>query len=402
MNSALEVNILKGLCPIIFVLILATCGCSSEIKKDTINITALQNQQENITADNSRGRIEKTPQEQQRERVKDISSNQKVPLLIIKDYIVEGHYLQKCWYWRGFWDIETNSISMEETPLIEPLEAMAGGYNHYHFAWDGSNQFILTHSISNKNLGVLNFASRSKDFSIDTYMVNTLPERDYAVSFRSKNQQSTYTTYVGELGLTILCRSETGNHWNLSFMDKDITPLLIAEQGVEEPGILLVYRDKNGRQNLSWLNVKGNERRWFSIETDIPSYLSSSQGELLVGTCIIGDKIYLSGFSGKIYSFVIENNKEDTNFIRSIQEKEISNIITSEWDKNPPSYLKYTKLGAYQDILLVYIYGADGNDRIFAFKDSKLLAKLVLNNDVVEHYLSVILPQQNYGSLFNN
>lgn len=393
---------MKRWCSIIFLLILATCGCGYEIKKDSINIKAPQNQQEKITADNSRGRTEKRLQEQPGERDKDISSNQKIPLLIKKDYVADGHYFQKCWYWRGFWDIETNSFFMEDRPIIEPLEAMAGGYNNYHFAWDGGSQLILTHSISNKNLGVLNFASRNEGFSIDTYMVNTLPESDYAVSFRGKNQQSTYTTYVGEHGLTILCRSRTGNHWNLSFVNKGITPLLITEQRVEEPGVLLVNRNENGRQNLSWLNVKGNDRRWFSIDTDIPAYLTSSSGELLVGAGLIGNRIYLSGFGGKIYSFDFENNRDNAKAIKSLIDEEISNIIASEWDNNPPSYSKYAKLGAYHDCLLVSINGSDGNDRMFAFKNGKLLARLILNKNVVEHYLGVILPQENYGSLFNN
>lgn len=354
--------------------VLAAFGCGPAVKNETTSITAPQNEQKSTPADNF-----------------------KIPLLLIKDFTVGGHYLQKCWYWRGFWDIETNSISLEDAPLIEPLEAMAGGYNNYHFAWDGGNQLILTHSISNKNAGILNFASGSVDFSIDTYMVNTLPGRDYAISFSSVNRQSTYTVYTGELDLTILCRSKTGNHWNLSFVGKHVTPLLITEQGVEEPGVLLANRDKNGGQNLSWLSVKGGERKWFSIGPDVPGFLCSSTGDFPVGACTIGGKVYLSGSGGKIYSFSFEN-RDRTTILRSVPEEGISNIITAEWAKNPPAYLKYAKLGAYHDILLVSINGADGNDRIFAFREKELLARLILNKDVVENYLGVILPMENYGA----
>lgn len=359
---------MKRLCLTIFLIMLAACGCGHEIKEDAI----------------------------------DIKAPQRIPLLIIKDYVADGNYLQKSWYWRGFWDIQSNSISLEERPLFEPQQAMAGGYNSYHFAWDGSDQLVLTHGISNKKLGVLKFAPVSEGFSIDTYMVNTLSDSDYAVSFRDKNQQSTYTAYAGETGLTVLCRSQTGNHWNLSVVGKDTTPLLLTDTGADEAGLLLVYRNSNGRQSLSWLNVKANDRRWSSIETDIPEYISPSSGELLVDACIIGDKVYLSSPGGNIYSLVIKNNaKDDIKPVRAVKEKEISSIAASQWDRNTHAHTKYAKLGAYRGILLVSINGADGSNQILAFRDGKLLGKTVLNKGVDKHYIGVILPQENYGTLFN-
>ncbi|MCL6611083.1 MAG: hypothetical protein K6T66_06040 [Peptococcaceae bacterium] len=330
----------------------------------------------------------------------------KIPLLVKREEYKNGGYTQRNLIWRGTWDLKKGSLTLEERPLIEPEGALSGANTAFGYTWSGSDEFIVTHNLSDRGRPVIPFRSGSEYFKIDTYTVNTHPDHEYSVTFRDSRSGTTYSAYTGEHGFEVVCRSGAGAHWHLltagSSVEEDgrtpAVPLMITCLERDIPGILLVSGGSGG-EILTWKVAKDDTPSLYRVDTGEPNsspFLSAPGSD----ACVLGDRLYLSMGNG-VFSFPTGGHRPGSGYIKAVPEERINRIIKGSLAGNPPGVPAYIRLGAFGDMLLVAIPAGERGTGILAFKNNLLLSELVISPATVEHYTGVILPQENSDSLFS-